>query len=135
MSEPTHEKMLRAQTKQVDDVYASKVVLGLIIRGPKREDWASEKIVLHLRWLQLVVGGYIEYINAKKYSLIFNEEGLHRNMPKTIQRTGEGRGNLFLVGPILVVGPIRGSNSTRLTAAGQKAFEEDWRPAAEARRD
>lgn len=99
------------------------VVNALVITGPYRSDWREQPVGTDLQSLQGLVGGYIEILHRKEYTVAINEDGLSERLTPTVASTAG-----VLVGPVVVFGPRDGSALTALGPAARAAFERDYLP-------
>ncbi len=100
------------------------VVNALVITGPNLSDWREQPVGTDLHSLQGLVGGYIEILHRKEYTVTVNEDGFCERLPPTVASTA----GVVLVGPVVVFGPRDGSALTALDPSARAAFERDYVP-------
>lgn len=112
-----------------------QVVNALVITGPSVSDWREQPVGSDLHSLQGLVGGYVEILHRKEYSVAVNEDGLGEGLTPMVANTaattfGRIATGAMLVGPVVVFGPRDGSALTALGPAARAAFERDYAPFA-----
>jgi len=102
------------------------LVKAVLVDGPTRGHWRNVGVWLDLESLQASICGLIEALHYEEYTLIFDEEGLLKKLEPTLAPIFGS--DFELVGPVLVLGPLNGSNWTAVTDAALAAFERQWQP-------